>query len=136
MRQQLIDGNLLPDVRVRPGRQVFSDSVVERQLALLRELRDGDGREHLVHRPQVELGIHAVRRPERSAGQSPGPLKEDAPLPRHHDRAGESIGRRELCHVSSDFLRQRLVIDGMDPARKDQETETEADRGGFAHGKV
>ncbi len=133
MSQELMDGHLFAYVSVRPGGQVLSDLVVEGELSLLRELRDRDRGEHLVHRAEVELGVHAIRSLEGSAREAPRPLNDDFPLPRHHHRTGELIGGGELGHVRFDLLRQSRVIEGADPARDHPKREREDERSTFPH---
>ena len=90
MAEQVRDGDLVLHVGVGEIRQVFADLVVEFDLPLLDQLPDRHRGEHLVHRPEVELGVHPDRRIPRPTRQPRRLLVQRLSVAGDEHRAGEA----------------------------------------------
>ena len=104
MGQQLVNGDRARHLAVGVVGKVGGDGVVEGQLPVFRELQDRDGREHLVHRAEVELRVHpvrAVRLAVRQAGRGlPGDLVVAGD--EHHPR--ELVPGDEVFHEGGEAV--------------------------------
>ena len=60
VREQMMDGGLGGEVLVRVIGEVLPERVGELNLAGLRELKNGDSGEHLVHRADAESRVELV----------------------------------------------------------------------------
>jgi hypothetical protein len=79
--EQRRDSHSRDDVAIRITSQVFAHRIVEAQLSVLRELHNGRGREHLVHRTETESGVEPVRRFVLAIRQTVSPLEDRFSVP-------------------------------------------------------
>ncbi len=94
----MADRHLLRRVAVRVVREVLAEFVVERELALLDELPDGDLREDLVDRAEVELRVETVRRAVLPARQPVRATEDRFPAFGDQHRPGEVVRLHQTVH--------------------------------------
>lgn len=104
--EQVLDPDLLRGLGAGEVGNEARQRVVERELAPLRQLRDGDGGEHLVHRAQVEPGVDPVRSVEVLVRRAPGARQQHLAVPGEQHRAGEHVGAGQGLHVALHLRRQ------------------------------
>jgi hypothetical protein len=110
MREQLVDRDFRGHLPVRVVGQVARDGVLERELAAFGQLRDGDAREHLVHRAEVELRVGAVGDPLLFVRHAVGFLEDGRAVAHDEHRAGERVGGdRPVDHALQLLELRRLV---------------------------
>jgi hypothetical protein len=68
-------------------------------------------RDHLVHRREVHLRVHAHRRVPGAGGESRRSLVDEAITPRDGDGAREEIARDELVDIRVEVRLQRRVVE-------------------------
>ncbi len=118
--EQILDGDLCGDVLVRIVGEEFAERIVERELALLCELKNGDGGEHLVHGADAETGIEGVGGLVLAVGETVGLGKDWLALAGEENIAGEGSGGRvflEFCLEGGDQLGLAEVGRGIRRAR-------------------
>jgi hypothetical protein len=100
--QQVMDGDFLRHITVRIVFEVPADGIVKAEFARLGELGDGNGREHLVHRAEVEFRVRAVGNFLLAIRHAPGAADHLPAVPRHADRAGETVFCGQPVQVLAD----------------------------------
>ena len=103
--QQMLDADLGEHVGVHgAGGEKLSERIVERELARFDELHHRDGREHLVHRPEVELGVDRVLDAEVLVRFPKGGAIERLPRLREEHSAGEDVAARHPLDIGLQLL--------------------------------
>jgi hypothetical protein len=97
---------------------VLPHRVVEGEAARLDELPDGDLREELVDRAEIELRVGAVRDGVLAARETPRPVEESLPVPGDQDDAGV-VDAASFAAFSTAVIASASDIAGGGPARSE-----------------
>jgi len=109
VREQVMDGDLRRDLLVGIVGEVGAERGVQLDLPRLDELEHGDGGEHLVHRPDAELGRHLVLGARLPVGEAVGVGEDDLASLGHEGGPREAVLARGLVQLCAQ-RRQRLRL--------------------------